>query len=403
MAGRKAIKKCYYEILGIEQNASDEVIRKNYKLLALKYHPDKNMDNLAEATEMFRSVQEAYEVLTNPQERAWYDKHRSAILAGLDKDSIADSCFDIFPYFTSSCYSGYEDSEEGFYTVYRYVFDEIIKEDTPYYEEDFVKPMSFGYSTTPYQDVHQFYSFWDSYSTPKTFAFLDLYKTMEAPNRRIVRLMEKENKKIRDAAKKKRNEEIRALVAFVKRRDKRVEAHKKLVEVKLEEKRKKSAEHRKKQLAERRKEAESYKESNLFSVADLEEELKNIEENFAEYDDAKKKKKKNRAKTKDQVLAAGKKTQQNEQDDGQSTNNDPVNCDQDYNENKEDSETESLENCDLYCMACEKLFKSVKSFENHENSKKHKINVAALKVLLEQEDQSLENNSELEDNEDGVS
>lgn len=44
--------------------------------------PDKNLDNLQAATEQFKLIQQAYDVLSDPQERAWYDKHREAILKG---------------------------------------------------------------------------------------------------------------------------------------------------------------------------------------------------------------------------------------------------------------------------------------------------------------------------------
>lgn len=211
MAGNsRKIKRCYYDVLEVEKTASDEEIRKSYKLLALKYHPDKNMDNLDRATEAFREVKAAYEVLSNPQERCWYDKHRDVILAGADRDDINDQCFDVYPYFSSACYTDYDDSENGFYTVYRGVFEEIAKEDLPYYDDDHrEKPPSFGYSTSPYSEVHLFYSFWESYSTAKTFNYLDEYNILDAPNRRVARLMTKENNKHKEAAKKKRNEEIR--------------------------------------------------------------------------------------------------------------------------------------------------------------------------------------------------
>ena len=48
----------------------------------MNFFTDKNPDNVEEATAQFRVVQQAYEVLTDPQERAWYDKHREAILRG---------------------------------------------------------------------------------------------------------------------------------------------------------------------------------------------------------------------------------------------------------------------------------------------------------------------------------
>jgi len=63
----------YYRILGISKSASDDEIRKAYRKLAIKWHPDKNPDNQAEATEKFKSIAEAYEVLSDPTKRNEYD------------------------------------------------------------------------------------------------------------------------------------------------------------------------------------------------------------------------------------------------------------------------------------------------------------------------------------------
>lgn len=50
----------YYKILGVPKNAKDEEIRKAYKQLALKWHPDRNLDNKEEAEKMFKLISEAY-------------------------------------------------------------------------------------------------------------------------------------------------------------------------------------------------------------------------------------------------------------------------------------------------------------------------------------------------------
>jgi len=67
-------KRDYYEVLGIGRDASPDEVRRAFKKLALKYHPDRNPDNRAEAEERFKEVAEAYEVLSDPQRRRRYDQ-----------------------------------------------------------------------------------------------------------------------------------------------------------------------------------------------------------------------------------------------------------------------------------------------------------------------------------------
>ena len=74
------------------------------------------------------------------------------------------------------------------------------------------------------------------------FSWCDEYRAVDAPNRRIKRAMEKENKQHRDKARKEHNERIRHLVTYVKRRDVRVIAHAKVVKAKQEEAKRKAAE-----------------------------------------------------------------------------------------------------------------------------------------------------------------
>ena len=70
--------KDYYEILGVDKNASEEEIKKAFRKLAKKYHPDANPDNKKEAEAKFKEVNEAYETLSNPQKRKMYDQFGTA-------------------------------------------------------------------------------------------------------------------------------------------------------------------------------------------------------------------------------------------------------------------------------------------------------------------------------------
>jgi molecular chaperone DnaJ len=72
-------KRDYYETLGVAKNASEEDIKKAYRKLAMKHHPDRNQGDAAKAAEeKFKEAKEAYEMLSDPQKRAAYDQHGHA-------------------------------------------------------------------------------------------------------------------------------------------------------------------------------------------------------------------------------------------------------------------------------------------------------------------------------------
>ena len=68
-------KKDYYEVLGVEKNASADEVKQAFRRLAMKHHPDRNPSNKKEAEERFKEISEAYEVLSDREKRSAYDQH----------------------------------------------------------------------------------------------------------------------------------------------------------------------------------------------------------------------------------------------------------------------------------------------------------------------------------------
>ncbi len=208
---------------------------------------DKNAHQEELAVQRFQELQQAYAVLSDPQERAWYDSHKDSILRGGDGTDDASSYqgINIWPYFNSSCYKGYGDNPGhfpssfahqqktqkhvvlyppyspplplthhglgGFYDVYKKLFKQLDEEEDTYSSEggEHSEAPEFGDSQSPWADVNTFYNYWETFSTRKTFAWCDKYNITTAENRRIKRLMEQENKKERSKAKRSFNENLR--------------------------------------------------------------------------------------------------------------------------------------------------------------------------------------------------
>lgn len=69
-----ATKEDFYKLLNVDKNASDAEIKKSYRSMAMKYHPDRNADNPEAAEAKFKQIKEAYEVLSDPKKRSAYDQ-----------------------------------------------------------------------------------------------------------------------------------------------------------------------------------------------------------------------------------------------------------------------------------------------------------------------------------------
>ncbi|ETI25276.1 hypothetical protein G647_04651 [Cladophialophora carrionii CBS 160.54] len=231
-------KADYYDLLGVERTATDDEIKKAYRRKALELHPDRNYGNVEETTRLFAEVQSAYEVLSDPQERAWYDSHRDILLRG---DRATGPGGDEFSYNIRMTttedvlklmmkFNGrleFSDAPGGFFGGLDDFFKQLAREEDiacQWENEDPMEYPEFGHRDDDYEDVvRPFYAAWTGFATRKSYAWKDQYRLSDAPDRRIRRLMEKENKKIRDEAIQEYNEAVRTLIAFVRKRDPRVQ------------------------------------------------------------------------------------------------------------------------------------------------------------------------------------
>ncbi|XP_055388397.1 dnaJ homolog subfamily C member 21-like [Condylostylus longicornis] len=335
------MKRCLYEVLGVDQHAPEDDIRKSYRRLALKFHPDKNPGD-EEARVQFLAVQEAYETLSDPNERAWYDGHRVQILRGDDAGTSGDDPsaerINIFRWFRKDCFDGFSESVENerkskcFFTVYREVFDIIADEEVKRTEN----PK--GSSCEEFK------------TAPTHFGFAEEWNLAEAPNRFVRRQMEAENKKKRKDARKEFNDSVRALLEFVKKRDPRLAA------VRIE----KANEARRVAEEKARKKIEEEEERRCMREAAVEEEMRRWEELEKE-----------KAASTGQVFLDEAWQSESDVEEGKG-------------KKKNKKKTDNI----MYaCEACKKAFRSEAQFKSHEKSKKHII--ALNKFLEELEDDAV--------------
>ena len=240
--------RCHYEVLGVERDASDEVLKKAYRKLALKLHPDKNVGDEA-AGERFKELNSAYETLSDRNERAWYDDHREDILNGRrpGEDSSDESDWsdddgggggarrrgkggvrlkkrevNLWGLFSASAFDGFGDDAGGFYAVYGKAFASVDAAEGG--EGGGGGDTAFGDSTSDWDDVKRFYDRFLDFQSDRTFAAYDKYRVSSEEARHIRRAAEAENKRERKAAKGAFQDMVRQLAAFVRKRDPRVRA-----------------------------------------------------------------------------------------------------------------------------------------------------------------------------------
>lgn len=313
-------------------------------------------------------MQTAYEILSDPQERAWYDSHRDAILHGEDVDdsgqdpayfrnirvTSSEDIVALVSRFNASV--PFTDEPTGFFGSLREVFDQLAAEEAALGDHTDKPPVSyppFGTSSSDYDTVVKpFYNGWAGFSTRKTFSWKDKYRLPDAPDRRVRRLMEKENKKCREEAIREFNDSVRFLVGFARKRDPRYIP-------------------------------------NTQSDAERQKALRDTVAAQAARSRAA-----NQEKLAESVVAdwvqAGREDEVDQAADG-------------VFESEAESDVEQIE-----CVVCNKVFKSENQYSAHERSKKHVKAVQQLRREMRKENKDLDlensaNQQSLEGSEDGSS
>ena len=383
-------QECLYVLLGLEQNCNQDEIKKAYRLMARKHHPDKN-GNTDEATAKFQAINNANTVLSDPQERAWYDDHREDILYGASagEQGNDDINFDTSSYISPFAYDTFKtNAERSFWNVYNTAFDEINRQEQIAFsrrrddgtkKEEFAPRPTFGGPTTSVSDTKRFYNTWFAFTTKKTYSWVDEYDTREANGRRMRRAMDKENSKARSSAKKKFVDSVHSLIRFVSRRDPRVKAY-----------------HEKDRLEKERKEKQreriqiKKKEDRQAAMAQWKRE-RTLELEQQERDDE-------QARREGRVVDRGfsfadEERTKKESKDGKGKGNGTTNSDGTSDNGNNNDDNDGSAECimeEFECPACNKRFKSSQQWENHQKSKKHKKNVELLKRELMAEDAELD-------------
>ncbi|KAK2757842.1 hypothetical protein FQN54_004248 [Arachnomyces sp. PD_36] len=340
-SGQNEAQTDYYQLLGLDQSATEDEIKKAYRRKALELHPDRNYGNTETSTALFAEVQSAYEVLSDPQERAWYDSHRDVILRGGDPSqgdqysydlrmTTTDDIMKLFMKFSPQM--DFSDAPSGFYGGLRETFDQLAREEDVTCQRENLDPIdypSFGSRDDDYDDVvRPFYAAWNGFATKKSFAWKDVHRYSEAPDRRIRRLMEKENKRLREEAVREFNDAVRSLVAFARKRDPRCKAN---------------------------AQSEAERQKSLRDAAAAQ---------------AARSRAANEARLKPHTVQEWARTE-----------------DQEELSSESESEPEKVH---FECVVCRKLFKSDKQFEAHERSKKHLKAVKQLRWEMRAQDKELD-------------
>jgi curved DNA-binding protein len=180
----------YYEILGVSRNATEKELKEAYRRLVRKYHPDLNPNNKEEAEKIFREINEAYEVLSDPEKRKLYDKYGhnwKNFSQFKDYENIYQQ------YNKGGQYSYRSKATQDLEEILNEIFGksksspfEFFFDLSDVFNKAGGSKRTYSYSYNPFeQNSSNFYSFSNSNNIPETEIYFDLNEVYNGVNKNI--------------------------------------------------------------------------------------------------------------------------------------------------------------------------------------------------------------------------
>lgn len=219
-------KETLYDLLGVDRTADASALKRAYRMRALELHPDRNFGHAEEATANFAKVQAAYDILTNIDERKWYDSHEDD-LGYHEYNQKVTKTSEILAYLNPAFQRTLDPNKDEMYRLASEFFERLKHEE---FEAAFDQGRAltdiavhdappFGHIDTPWSEVKRFYDIWGTFVTIKRFEWEDVYPVHHALDRRSRRDFENKNRHLREAAKKIFSKNVRNIVSDLRQAD----------------------------------------------------------------------------------------------------------------------------------------------------------------------------------------